>query len=125
MNYEDNSDTTEAKVFKTEDLPTFEPLALENAAETADNTEEQVIQTDPKRYVLDEVGEFVTLQLAQGHNGEIEMGIVNYPIPLDMVRRFQAQLGEQMAEENMKLVIHKGRVYLAPIQTSRIITLNP
>lgn len=117
-------ETTENKTFTTEDLPTFAPAEKE-PVEVTEETADNVIPTDPATYVLDDVGEFVTLQLAQNPaNGQIEMGIVKFPIPLDMARRFQSQLGEAMAEENMKIVIHKGRVYLAPIQTSRIITLN-
>ena len=124
-----NDNPTEARVFTAEDLPKLaengeaSQVNVEASQETDDNNQvEEVIQTDPTRYQLNEVGQFVTLQLAQNPtNGQIEMGIVNYPVPLDMVRRFQDQLGDEMAKENMKLVIYKGRVFLAPIQTSRLI----
>lgn len=79
-------------------------------------------QVDPEKLAIQNIGTFCTLQVGQDPTtGEIQMGIVQIPVPLDMIYAFQEQLGEAMAQENMKLVVYKGRVFLAPVRTTSLI----
>lgn len=99
------------------------PEQTETIVPANDNFEEEPITIiDPEKMAIQGMGVFHTLQVGQNPmTGEIEMGIVQLPLPLDMVRAFQEQLGEEMAKENMKLVIYKGRIYLAPVRTSTLV----
>lgn len=66
-------------------------------------------------------GVFVTMQIGMDAEGNISAGIVKVPIDLRIVEDFQAQVGDQLAEANIKLVIVKGEAFCAPIQASSII----
>lgn len=66
-------------------------------------------------------GAFMTLQVHMTDDGEIQAGIIQVPIDLRIIEDFQAQMGKQLAEANMKLVIVKGQAFLAPIQESSLI----
>ena len=104
----------EMRVFD-ESQPTQE--AAEEVVEEVDLT-----QIDPEKLAIQNIGTFCTLQVGQDPTtGEIQMGIVQIPVPLDMIYAFQEQLGEAMAQENMKLVVYKGRVFLAPVKTTSLI----
>lgn len=93
------------------------PEAAEEVVEEVDLT-----QIDPEKLAIQNIGTFCTLQVGQDPvTGEIQMGIVQIPVPLDMIHAFQEQLGEAMAQENMKLVVYKGRVFLAPVKTTSLI----
>ncbi len=94
------------------------------AQEAAEEVVEEVdlTQIDPEKLAIQNIGTFCTLQVGQDPvTGEIQMGIVQIPVPLDMIHAFQEQLGEAMAQENMKLVVYKGRVFLAPVKTTSLI----
>ena len=94
-----------------------EPETAEEVVEEVDLT-----QIDPEKLAIQNIGTFCTLQVGQDPTtGEIQMGIVQIPVPLDMIYAFQEQLGEAMAQENMKLVVYKGRVFLAPVKTTSLI----
>lgn len=108
-----------------------EPMEMQVFNENAPVEDEVVVdeqpevdlsQIDPEKLAIQNIGTFCTLQLGQDPvTGEIQMGIVQIPVPLDMVYAFQEQLGEAMAQENMKLVVYKGRVFLAPVKTTSLI----
>lgn len=66
-------------------------------------------------------GVFMTIQVNMNETGEIQAGIVQVPIDLRIIEDFQTQMGDQLAEENMKFVILNGRAFLAPIKTSSLI----
>lgn len=66
-------------------------------------------------------GLFMTLQVHMTEDGEIQAGVIQVPIDLRIIEDFQAQMGKQLAEANMKLVIVKGQAFLAPIQESSLI----
>lgn len=100
------------------------PEQTETVIEVANDNEapEPMTIIDPEKMAIQGMGVFHTLQVGQNPmTGEIEMGIVQLPLPLDMIRAFQEQMGEEMAKENMKFVIYKGRIYLAPIRTSTLL----
>ncbi len=108
---------------KTEPEADNAPEQVETITASNDNVEaEPITIIDPEKMAIQGMGVFHTLQVGQNpQTGEIEMGIVQLPLPLDMVRAFQEQLGEEMAKENMKLVIYRGRIYLAPLRTSSLL----
>lgn len=70
-------------------------------------------------------GAFMTLQVHMTDDGEIQAGIIQVPIDLRIIEDFQAQMGKQLAEANMKLVIVKGQAFLAPIQETSIFIPKP
>lgn len=61
------------------------------------------------------------LQFVQTPDGEIQTGIIQVPVPRDLIEAFQAQFGADMATENLKLVIVKGKAFLAPAKTTSLI----
>lgn len=51
----------------------------------------------------------------------VDIGISQIPVPKTLLENFQAQFGEEMAKENLKIVIYKGKAFLSPVQTTSLI----
>ena len=76
------------------------------------------IQLDPNA----EMGTFVTMQISVNEEGAVSAGIVEVPIDLRLIRRFQEQYAEQMDKEgNIKFIIHQKRAFICPVRTSSLI----
>jgi hypothetical protein len=61
------------------------------------------------------------LQFGRTADGEIEIGVIQVPVPKVLIERFQEQFAGPMAEENLKLVTYRGKLFLAPVKTSSLI----
>lgn len=91
----------------------------ENALVETEQAEIPVHEIQPSQ--IDNVVLYQMLQFSQTPNGEIQTGIIQVPVPRDLIETFQAQFGADMATENLKLVIVKGKAFLAPAKTSSLI----
>lgn len=71
----------------------------------------------------DAVANFVNYQMLQFYQTEdgVEIGIAQVPVPKGLIEQFQANFGEEMAKENLRLVVHKGKAFLAPVKTTSLI----
>lgn len=68
------------------------------------------------------VGNYVTLQFnVDPETNSLDVRIVKVPLDLRIIEDFQAQVGEVMAQNNLKLVIYEKNAYLVPIKTSSLI----
>lgn len=95
-------------------------VANDNSVEEV--VEPEVIQITPEQMEIQNLAAFCTIQVGQDpRTGELHMGIVQIPVPIDMINEFQSQMGEEMAKENMKFVVYKGKAFLAPVQTTSLI----
>lgn len=70
------------------------------------------------------IGLYQMLQFNQAPDGRVSISVVQVPVPVAMIEQFQEQFGEEMAEENLKLVVYKGKIFLAPAKTSSLIGFN-
>jgi hypothetical protein len=71
---------------------------------------------------FDNPGTFITFVMnINEETGEVEGGIAGLPIDLNFVVRFQAELGDELAKENIKFVIVGKKAFLAPVQVSSLI----
>lgn len=87
-------------------------------AELQEDEESTIMIDDPHA----EPGAFVTLQFGLDEATQLlDVRIAQIPMDLRIIKQFQSQLGDKMAENNMKLVIFNGFAYLAPIKTSSLI----
>lgn len=72
-----------------------------------------------------EVSNFVLYQQLQFQrdptDGSVQIGVIQVPVPRGLIEEFQSQFGEAMADENMKMVIVKGKAFLAPNKTTSLI----
>ena len=95
----------------------------DNVTNDVEQTEEEIVLTPEQQAFMAGMkpGYFMTISVEMADDGTIQAGIVPVPIDLRIIEDFQAQMGSQLAEENMKLVVVKGRAYLAPVQESSLI----
>jgi len=99
--------------------------AFNNGIETpeaANDDEQEIPVFTAEQMEIHNLANFCSLQVSQNPmTGEMQMGIVQIPVPIDMINAFQEQMGEEMAKENMKFVIYKGKAFLAPVKTTALL----
>lgn len=101
---------------------TIPEVVNDNDTDTDNKPDDGVTYISPEQMAIENWGRFCTLQVGQDPvTGEIQMGIIQIPVPIDMINAFQDRMGEEMAKENMKFVVYKGAVFLAPVRTTTLL----
>ncbi len=74
-------------------------------------TDEQI-----ENYVL-----YQQLQFGRTADGEIQIGVIQVPVPKALIDQFTTTFGSEMAQENLKLITYQGKLFLAPVKASSLI----
>ena len=75
----------------------------------------EITDKDIENFVLYQKLEFV--RTPEG----VDIGVNQVPVPRALLESFQEQFGEEMAKENLKIQIHKGKAFLSPVQTTSLV----
>lgn len=90
---------------------------------TDENDEEKTVH-EIKPSDIANVVLYQQLIFQQLPNGEVQTGITQVPVPKNIIESFQDRFGAEMEQENLKLVIVKGKAFLAPAKQSSLIGFN-